>query len=268
MGADPKQDDKVNPYLCTPPKERIFPMKLDILAIAAHPDDVELACAGTLMVHAAQGMKVGVLDLTRGELGTRGTPETRAEEAAAAAKVMGLAIRDNLGLRDGFFRNDTEEQMKLIAAIRKYRPDIVLANAFEDRHPDHGRAARLIADSCFLAGLRKVETFEDGKLQAAWRPKQVFHFMQDRYERPDFVVDTSAVIERKKEAIKCYKTQFLAQGSDNEPQTYISSNAFFESVINRDVTFGKIVGVSHAEGFKTSKVLGISSFKDVINNVT
>lgn len=244
-------------------------MKLDILAIAAHPDDVELACAGTLMVHAAQGMKVGVLDLTRGELGTRGTPEIRAAEAAAAAEVMGLAVRGNLGLKDGFFRNDTEEQMKLIAAIRKYQPEIVLANAFEDRHPDHGRAARLIADSCFLAGLRRVETFdENGQPQTAWRPKQVFHFMQDTYEKPDFVVDTSAVIERKKEAIKCYKTQFLGQASDKEPQTYISSSAFFDSVINRDVTLGKIVGVAHAEGFRTAKLLGISSFKDIINNVT
>jgi len=243
-------------------------MKLDILAIAAHPDDVELACAGTLMVHAAQGMKVGILDLTRGELGTRGTPEIRAEEAAAAAKVMGLSVRDNLGIADGFFRNDTEEQMKLIAAIRKYQPEIVLANAFEDRHPDHGRAARLISDSCFLAGLRRIETFENGQPQAAWRPKQVFHFLQDRYEQPDFVVDISPVIERKKEAIKCYKTQFLAQGADNEPQTYISSPAFFESVINRDMTLGKVVGVPYAEGFRTLKTLGISSFKDLINNVT
>lgn len=243
-------------------------MKLDILAIAAHPDDVELACAGTLMVHAAQGMKVGVLDLTRGELGTRGTPEIRAEEAAAAAVVMGLAVRDNLGIADGFFRNDTEEQMKLIAAIRKYQPDIVLANAFEDRHPDHGRAARLIADSCFLAGLRRIETFENGQPQAAWRPKQVFHFLQDRYQEPDFVVDITSVIERKKEAIKSYKTQFLAQGADNEPQTYISSPAFFESVVSRDMTLGKSVGVAYAEGFTTHKLLAIRSFNDLINNVT
>lgn len=243
-------------------------MKLDILAIAAHPDDVELACAGTLMVHAAQGLKVGVLDLTRGELGTRGTPEIRAAEAAAAAEVMGLAVRDNLGLPDGFFRNDTDEQMKLIAAIRKYQPEIVLGNAFVDRHPDHGRAAHLIADSCFLAGLRRIETFENGQPQAAWRPKQVFHFMQDSYEKPDFVVNTSAVIERKKEAIKCYKTQFLAPASDNEPKTYISSAAFFDSVINRDVTLGKMVGVAHAEGFKSVKILGINSFNDLINNVT
>jgi N-acetylglucosamine malate deacetylase 1 len=244
-------------------------MKLDILAIAAHPDDVELACAGTLMVHAAQGMKVGVLDLTRGELGTRGTPETRAAEAADAAAVMGLVVRDNLGIADGFFRNDTEEQMKLIAAIRKYQPDIVLANAFEDRHPDHGRAARLIADSCFLAGLRKIETFDqDGQPQAAWRPKQVFHFLQDRYQEPDFAVDVTAFIERKKEAIRAYKTQFLAAAADNEPKTYISSPAFFESVIARDATLGKTIGVAYAEGFTSSKMIGIRSFGDLINNVT
>lgn len=243
-------------------------MKLDILAIAAHPDDVELACAGTLMVHAAQGMKVGVLDLTRGELGTRGTPEIRAAEAADAAVVMGLSVRDNLGLADGFFRNDTEEQLKLIAAIRKYQPDIVLANAFEDRHPDHGRAARLIADSCFLAGLRRIETFDNGEPQAAWRPKQVFHFLQDRFEEPDFVIDVSTVIERKKEAIRAYKTQFLAAAADSEPKTYISSSAFFDGVIARDATFGKMVGVPYAEGFKTVKMLGVNSFKDLINNVT
>lgn len=243
-------------------------MKLDILAIAAHPDDVELACAGTLMVHAAQGMKVGVLDLTKGELGTRGTPETRAAEAAASAKVMGLAVRENLGLPDGFFRNDTEEQLQLISMIRKYRPDIVLANARADRHPDHGRAAVLITDSCFLAGLRKVVTTLDGQEQEAWRPKQVFHFLQDRYETPDFVVDISSVIERKKEAIRSFKTQFLAPAADNEPATYISSPAFFESVIARDMTFGKMIGVNHAEGFTTSKMLGIKNFNDLIGNVT
>lgn len=243
-------------------------MKLDILAIAAHPDDVELACAGTLMVHAAQGLKVGVLDLTRGELGTRGTVETRAAEAAASAQVMGLAVRENLGIADGFFRNEKAEQLALITAIRKYQPDIVLANAFKDRHPDHGRAAQLIADSCWLSGLRKITTTFDGKMQDAWRPQQVFHFLQDKFIEPDFVVDITDVIERKKEAIKCFKTQFLAPAVDNEPQTYISSPAFFESVISRDMTLGKTVGVAYAEGFTTVKMLGIRSFKDLINNVT
>lgn len=244
-------------------------MKLDILAIAAHPDDVELACSGTLMVHAAQGMKVGILDLTRGELGTRGTVATRAAEAADAAEIMGLAVRDNLGLPDGFFRNDTAEQMALIAAIRKYRPEIVLANAFRDRHPDHGRAAQLIAESCFLSGLRRVETSDNGQAQEAWRPKQVFHFLQDKFEEPDFVIDISPVIDRKKDAIRAYKTQFLAAASgSNEPKTYISSNAFFDGVIARDATFGRMIGVEYAEGFKTVKMLGIKSFGDLINNVT
>jgi bacillithiol biosynthesis deacetylase BshB1 len=244
-------------------------MKLDILAIAAHPDDVELACAGTLMVHAAQGMKVGVLDLTRGELGTRGTPEIREAEAVASATLMGLTVRDNLGIPDGFFRNEKEEQLLLIAAIRKYRPGIVLANAFKDRHPDHGRAAQLISDSCFLSGLRRIETLgEDGKPQDAWRPPQVFHFLQDSFTHPDFVVDISEVIERKKEAIKCFKTQFLAPAGDDEPKTYISSPAFFESVISRDQTMGKMIGVAYAEGFTTVKMLGVKSFKDLIGNVT
>ncbi|WP_143310472.1 bacillithiol biosynthesis deacetylase BshB1 [Chitinophaga vietnamensis] len=242
-------------------------MKLDILAIAVHPDDVELGCAGTLMVHAQQGMKTGVVDLTRGELGTRGTPELREKEAQAAAEVMGLAIRENLGLADGFFRNDTKEQMAIITAIRKYQPDIVLANAIEDRHPDHGRAAQLIADSCFLAGLRKVETFLDGQPQAAWRPKQVFHFLQDRYLEPDFIVDITPVIERKLEAIKSFSSQFLAP-KDNEPQTYISSQGFFDSVVYRAKMLGKMVGVAYAEGYTSAKKIGIRNFADLINEVT
>ncbi|RAJ82142.1 bacillithiol biosynthesis deacetylase BshB1 [Chitinophaga dinghuensis] len=242
-------------------------MKLDILAIAVHPDDVELGCAGTLMMHAANGMKTGVVDLTRGELGTRGTPELREKEAQAAAKIMGLEIRENLGLADGFFRNDTMEQMAIIAAIRKYRPEIVLANAIDDRHPDHGRAAKLIADSCFLAGLRKVSTQHDGVEQDAWRPKQVFHFIQDRYIEPDFVLDISPVMDRKLEAIKAFTSQFLAP-KDNEPQTYISSSGFFDSVVYRAKMMGKMVGVEFAEGYTTSKKIGIRNFADLINNVT
>ncbi len=242
-------------------------MKLDILAIAVHPDDVELGCAGTLMMHAANGMKTGVVDLTRGELGTRGTPELREKEAQAAAKIMGLEIRENLGLADGFFRNDTMEQMAIITAIRKYRPEIVLANAIDDRHPDHGRAAKLIADSCFLAGLRKVSTQHDGVEQDAWRPKQVFHFIQDRYIEPDFVLDISPVMDRKIEAIKAFTSQFLAP-KDNEPQTYISSSGFFDSVVYRAKMMGKMVGVEYAEGYTTSKKMGIRNFADLINNVT
>lgn len=242
-------------------------MKLDILAIAVHPDDVELGCAGTLMIHAQQGMKVGVVDLTRGELGTRGTPELREQEAQAAAKIMGLEVRENLGLADGFFRNDTMEQMAIIAAIRKYRPEIVLANAMDDRHPDHGRAGKLIEDSCFLAGLRKVETLADGQPQEAWRPKQVFHFLQDRYHEPDFVVDITAVMERKLEAIRSFSSQFLAP-KDHEPQTYISGSGFFDSVIYRAKMLGKMVGVEYAEGYTSAKMIGIRSFADVISENT
>lgn len=242
-------------------------MKLDILAIAVHPDDVELGCAGTLMIHAQQGMKVGVVDLTRGELGTRGTPELREQEAQAAAKIMGLEVRENLGLADGFFRNDTKEQMAIITAIRKYRPEIVLANAMDDRHPDHGRAGKLIEDSCFLAGLRKVETSADGQPQEAWRPKQVFHFLQDRYHEPDFVIDISPVMERKLEAIRSFSSQFLAP-KDHEPQTYISGSGFFDSVIYRAKMLGKMVGVEYAEGYTSAKMIGIRSFADVISENT
>ena len=238
-------------------------MKLDILAIAVHPDDVELGCAGTLMVHAQQGLKVGVVDLTRGELGTRGTPELREQEALAAAKIMGLEVRENLGLADGFFRNDTKEQMAIITAIRKYRPGIVLANAIDDRHPDHGRAGKLIADSCFLAGLRKVETTVDGQAQEAWRPGQVYHFLQDRYYKPDFVIDISPVMEKKLEAIRSFSSQFLAP-KDNEPQTYISGADFFESVIYRAKMLGKMVGVEYAEGYTSDKMVGIRKFGDMI----
>ncbi len=238
-------------------------MKLDILAFAAHPDDVELGCAGTLMVHAAMGMKVGVVDLTEGELGTRGTAESRKSEAAAAAVVMGLHLRDNLRLADGFFQNDKTHQLELIKAIRKYQPEIILANAMEDRHPDHGRAARLITESCFLAGLRKVETAIDGQLQREWRPKQVLHFIQDRYIEPHVIIDISSVMEKKMEAIRCFKTQFLAAG-DGGPQTYISTPSFFDSVVYRAKMMGKMIGVEYGEGFTSGKKIGISSLKDLI----
>lgn len=242
-------------------------MKLDILAIAAHPDDVELSCAGTLMVHAQQGLKVGIVDLTRGELGTRGTPEGRLIEAQNACALMGLEVRENLGLADGFFQNTREDQMAVIRAIRKYRPEIVLANAIDDRHPDHGRAARLIADSCFMAGLRKIETFDNDQPQTAWRPKQVFHFLQDRFHQPDFVVDITPVIEKKMEAIKCFKTQFLAD-KDHEPQTYISSPEFFDSVLYRAKMLGKMVGVPYAEGYTSAKMIGVRSLMDLIHENT
>lgn len=238
-------------------------MKLDILAFAAHPDDVELSCAGTLMVQAAKGMKTGVADLTQGELGSRGTPESRQEEAEAAAGILGLTVRDNLKLPDGFFENNKASQLELVKTIRKYQPDIVLANAPEDRHPDHGRASRLISESCFLAGLIKVETELDGQPQQAWRPKQVFHFIQDNYLDPDFIVDITAVIEKKKEAIRCFKTQFLVD-QDEGVQTYISSPDFFESVIYRSRLFGRMIGVKYGEGFISEKKLGVSGLESLI----
>src|ERR1700761_4290838 len=166
------------------------PPKLDILAVAVHPDDVELGCAGTLLMEKRNGKTTGVVDLTRGELGTRGTPELRAEEAARAATILQLDARENLGMADGFFRNDEDHQRLLIRAIRKYRPEIVLGNALEDRHPDHGREGHLITEACFLSGLRKIETLDDeGRSQAHWRPKYVFHYIQDRYVQPSFVYD-------------------------------------------------------------------------------
>jgi bacillithiol biosynthesis deacetylase BshB1 len=243
-------------------------MKLDILAIAAHPDDVELSCAGTLMMEKLQGKKAGVVDLTRGELGTRGTPESRIQEAADALAVMGLDARENLELADGFFLNDKEHQLKVIAAIRKYQPSIILTNAPSDRHPDHGKAAQLVKDAAWLSGLRKIETIgSDRQLQAPWRPTYVFHFLQDRYLEPDFVYDISPVMDRKVQAIRAFKTQFDTR-PDEEPQTYISTPEFLNSVIERCKMLGKTIGVPYAEGFISDKKLGISSFNSFVQNVT
>jgi bacillithiol biosynthesis deacetylase BshB1 len=237
-------------------------MKLDILAIAVHPDDAELGCSGTLLMERANGKRTGVVDLTRGELGTRGTPELRKEEAARAAAILQLDARENLGMADGFFRNDEENQRLLIRAIRKYRPEIVLANALEDRHPDHGRAGHLIRDACFLSGLRKIETRDDaGGLQDQWRPKYVFHFIQDRYTQPSFVYDISPVFETKLEAIRAYSSQFFSSGyTADEPQTYISSPEFLNAIIGRHQLLGKMIGVPYAEGFTTEKMVGVRNF--------
>jgi bacillithiol biosynthesis deacetylase BshB1 len=242
-------------------------MKLDILAIAAHPDDVELSCAGTLMMEKARGKRVGIADLTRGELGTRGTPETRAQEAADALAVMGLDVRVNLELPDGFFENTRVYQLEVIKAIRQFQPSIVLTNAPVDRHPDHGRAAQLVKDAAWLSGLRKVETEWEGQPQAAWRPSYVFHFIQDRWLEPDFVFDISPVMERKLAAIRAFKTQFDTQ-PDDEPQTYISTPGFLQSIVDRARSTGKMIGVSYAEGFISEKRLGIGTFDAFIQYVT
>lgn len=244
-------------------------MKLDILAIGVHPDDVELSCAGVLIMEKIKGKKTGILDLTRGELGTRGTAETRRQEAADAAKVLGVDVRENLGLADGFFENNKESQLKVISAIRKYQPEIVICNSIDDRHPDHGRSAKLVSDAAFLSGLIRIETEADGKKQDAWRPAYVFHYLQDYYHHPTFLVDISAAIEKKIEAIKCYKTQFYSTDyNSDEPQTYISSPDFLNGIINRSASFGKIIGVPHAEGFITKKMLGINGFDCLVKNVT
>jgi N-acetylglucosamine malate deacetylase 1 len=237
--------------------------KLQILAITVHPDDVELSCAGTLMKHAQKGQKVGILDLTKGELGTRGTAEIRLKEAKAAAEVMGIEIRENLGMADGFFDNDRDHQMKLIPYIRKYQPDIVIANALNDRHPDHGRAGKLIADACFLAGLMKIETELDGEKQQAWRPKRIFHIIQDRMHEPTVIVDISDTFERKMEAIKAYKSQFHDPNS-NEPITYIATQDFLEQIKSRDTLMGKRIGKAYAEGFICENVPGIKDFDDLL----
>lgn len=231
-------------------------MKLDILVLAVHPDDAELGCSGTILKHIALGKKVGIVDFTRGELGTRGTAETRDQEAADSAKILGLHARENLGFRDGFFKNDEAHQLEVIKMIRKYQPEIVLSNSLEDRHPDHGRAGDLANDACFLSGLVKIQTQLDGKEQQAWRPRLLFQYIQDRYLKPDIIVDITPYIETKVASIKAFKTQFFNPELD-APDTYISSPDFFESVIGRSREYGKSIGVTYAEGFTSRKLLGI-----------
>jgi len=239
-------------------------MKLDILAIAAHPDDVEMSCAGTLLAATAVGKKIGIVDLTRGELGTRGTPETRAAEAAEASQILGVSVRENLGLPDGFFRNDREHQLPIIAALRRHQPDVVLCNAITDRHPDHGRAAQLISDACFLAGLRMIETLDDtGQPQAAWRPQHVYHFIQDRPIMPDFVVDITPHWEKKWASILAYKTQFFNPDLD-APTTYLSSQEFSKFMEARAREFGHMIGAEFGEGFTKQRMLGVRELGDLV----
>jgi len=237
--------------------------KLHILAIAIHPDDIELGCAGTLIKHARMGQAVGILDLSQGELGTRGSAAIRLQEAAAAATIMGVQVRENAGMRDGFFRNDEAHQLQLITYLRRWQPDIVIANALEDRHPDHGRAGKLIADACFLAGLRKIETTFEGKPQQAWRPKRVFHMIQDRQLLPSFIVDISDAFDTKLQAISAYKSQFHDPASA-EPQTYISSQNFLEQIKYRDALLGKRIGSSYAEGFVSENIPGVADLDKLI----
>lgn len=242
-------------------------MKLDILAFGVHPDDVELGCAGTILAALAEGKKVGVVDLTRGELGTRGNAATRKQEAAAAAKILGVHVRENLGMADGFFQNDETHQRQVIEIIRRYQPEIILANAPEDRHPDHGRSAKLVSDAAFLSGLRKIETAYQNQTQEAWRPKYVFHYIQDRFIQPSFVVDITPFMETKLQSVLAYTTQFNSTGGD-EPQTYISTPQFLETVKARAMMLGKRIGVDFAEGYITEKIIGLKSFDGIIQHTT
>ena len=241
-------------------------MKLDILAIGVHPDDVELGCSGTLINEIKRGKKIGIVDLTQGELGTRGTIETRYQEAANAAIVIGASIRENLKMRDGFFKNDEEHQLKLIQAIRKYQPEIIIGNVLNDRHPDHGRAGHLISDACFLSGLAKIETKDEkGLNQQKWRPKYFLQYIQDWYHEPDVLIDISDVFEQRMRSIQAYTTQFNGgNGADEGPQTYISTPDFLESVIARARMLGKRIGVKYAEGFLTEKKIGITNLDALI----
>jgi bacillithiol biosynthesis deacetylase BshB1 len=238
-------------------------MKLDILAFAAHPDDIELSASGTLMKHISEGKKVGIIDLTQGELGSRGTIETRNSESLIASNIIGLHIRENLKMADGFFEINEENKRLIIEKIRQYQPSIVLANAIEDRHPDHGRASKLVSESCFLSGLRRVTTIVDGQIQEAHRPTAVYHYIQDRFIKPDFVVDVTGFVERKLETIMAYKTQFYDPDS-TEPQTPISGEEFLDFIKGRMLQFGRPIGAKYAEGFTTEREIGIKSFDDLL----
>ena len=238
-------------------------MKVDIVAFAAHPDDIELSAAGTLMKHISEGKTVAIVDLTQGELGSRGTIETRYKEAEEASKIMGITARVNLKLADGFFNDSEENKRLIIEQIRRFQPSVVLANAIEDRHPDHARAAKLVSDACFLAGLRKIETVWDGETQDAHRPKAVYHYIQDHYLKADFCVDVTAFVERKIQAIKAYKTQFYDPKS-KEPVTPISGEEFIDFIKGRMMQYGRPIGVQFAEGFTVEREPGVKSFDDLI----
>ena len=238
-------------------------MKLDILAFGAHPDDVELGCGGTIAKEVFLGKKVGIIDLTRGELGTRGTSAIRDMESEASAKILGVHIRENLNMRDGFFVNDEEHQLKVIQMIRKYKPEIVLCNAVDDRHIDHGKGSKLVSDACFLSGLRKIETYFQGEKQVAWRPKVVYHYLQWKNTQPDFVVDISGFNEIRVKAILAYSSQFYNPDS-KEPETAIASKNFLESLNYRPQDFGRLIGKEFAEGFTTERYLAVNSLGDLL----
>jgi bacillithiol biosynthesis deacetylase BshB1 len=232
-------------------------MKVDLLAFASHPDDAELGCSGTLISHVQAGYQVGIVDLTRGELGTRGTPEIRQQESEDASRIMGLQVRRNLGLADGFFRNDRESQLAVVRVLRELQPVVVLANALHDRHPDHGRGSQLVSEACFLAGLRQVETLdEEERPQKVWRPKAVYHFIQDRFIQPDFIVDITAQWEQKMQTVRAFRSQFF-DPSSAAPNTYISSPEFLGFLEARAKEFGHAIGTTFGEGFSKERHLGV-----------
>jgi bacillithiol biosynthesis deacetylase BshB1 len=238
-------------------------MKLDILAFGAHPDDVELGCSGTIAKEISLGKKVGIIDLTRGELGTRGSVEIRNNESEAAAKILGVSIRENLDMRDGFFLNDESHQLRIIEIIRKYKPEIVLCNAIDDRHIDHAKGSKLVSDACFLSGLVKIDTSIDGIQQEAWRPKLVYHYIQWKNIEPDFVVDITGFIDKKEASILAYGSQFYNPNSE-EPETPIATKNFLESIHNRSRELGRLIGTEYAEGFTVERYLAVNSLGDLI----
>jgi len=238
-------------------------IKVDVLAIGAHPDDVELGCGGTLAKLISEGKKVAIVDLTQGELGTRGTNFTRAEEAAEAAKILGISARENLKMKDGFIQNSEEYQMKIVTMIRKYQPEIVLSNAIDDRHPDHAKASKLVSDACFLSGLVKIETVLEGNNQQAWRPKHIFNYIQWKNITPDFVIDITDFMQKKIDACLAYKTQFYDPNS-TEPMTPIATKDFLESLTYRAQDLGRLSGVDFAEGFTTEKLIALKNFDGII----
>lgn len=238
-------------------------MKLDILAFGAHPDDIELGCSGTIAKEISLGKKVGIIDLTRGELGTRGSVEIRNAEAAKAMEILGVSVRQNLDMRDGFFINDEAHQMRIIEIIRKYKPEIVLCNAVEDRHIDHGKGSSLVSDACFLSGLRQIKTEYEGEAQEAWRPKVVYHYIQWKNLEPDFVVNITGFMEVKMESILAYGSQFYDPNS-KEPESPISSKNFLDSVRYRAQDLGRIIGTQYGEGFTVERYLAVNSLGDLI----
>lgn len=231
-------------------------IKLDILAIASHPDDAELGCSGTLAAHVAKGYKVGIVDLTQGEMGTRGTPEIRLMESDEAAKILNLSARENLGFEDVYFNDDKAHHLEIVRMIRKYQPEIILANAIRDRHPDHGKGASVVTKACFISGLRKVETYLDEELQAPWRPKSVYHYIQNDYIEPDFVVDVSDFWELKIASIKAFKSQFF-DPNNNEPESFISRPGFLSFIESRAKEFGHRIQVKYGEGFTVERIPGV-----------